>query len=242
MVLVVLSIGVFCRSTFGFGDALIAMPLLYMIPIERELASPMVALASVVIAISILLQNLRKLDFSESWILIVSACVGIQAGLWFLKEAPKGLAFALLGLILVAFSIYSLSGYQVGELKNKHWGWFFGFTSGALSGAWNTSGPPVVLYGTLKRWPPEDFRAKLQDVLLPTNVVLCFSHWNEGLWTPQVGKLFVYMIPIMAVVGFLGAKLNGMIPAEKFRPILLCLLLVLGLLLWKQAYSLGLGI
>ena len=54
------------RSTFGFGDALVAMPLLTLLVVPMEVATPIVAVASAVVAIWVSIQDWRVMANAPS--------------------------------------------------------------------------------------------------------------------------------------------------------------------------------
>ena len=106
-VLVILFVSTFTRSSLGFGDALIAMPLLTLV-VGSQTASPLVAFGASTIAITILLGGWQRVDMRAAWRLIVSSLVGIPIGLFFLKTAPESIVKVILGVVLIGFSLYNL--------------------------------------------------------------------------------------------------------------------------------------
>ena len=70
LLLSIVFISTLTRSTFGFGDALIAMPLLALF-MDIKTATPLIALIAFLIAISILIKNLHKVEFKSAWRLIL---------------------------------------------------------------------------------------------------------------------------------------------------------------------------
>jgi uncharacterized protein len=226
--------GAFVRSALGFGDAVIAMPLLAMV-MGIKTATPLVALFATTIASSILIRNWQKVDFQSTWRLILSSLAGIPLGLYFLTKIPESGLKLCLGVLIAGYGIYRL--FQVGFFIEKpRWPAFlFGFFAGVLGGAYNTNGPPIVIYGTLKRWKSQDFRATLQGYFLPTGLLIALGHGASGLWTAQVGKLYLICLPCVAAGIFLGGKINRSIRADHFIKIINCVLIGLGLMLIYKA-------
>ena len=103
--------------------------------------------------------------------------------------------------------------------------------AGVLGGAYNTNGPPVVIYGALRRWPPERFRATLQGYFLPTGLLILTTHGLAGLWTPQILQLYGLSLPLILTAIFLGGKLNQRISPGGFERLIYLSLLGLGFLL-----------
>ena len=85
-ILAVLFVATLVRSTLGFGEALIAVPLLALfIPIQ--VAAPVVVLISMTVAAIALIQDWRHVHFrSASW-LVVSTLIGTPLGLLLLTRA-----------------------------------------------------------------------------------------------------------------------------------------------------------
>jgi uncharacterized membrane protein YfcA len=230
-VLSVVFLGAFARSALGFGDALIAMPLLALM-VGMQTATPLVALASSTIAATILLGAWRRVELKVVWRLILSTLVGIPIGLFFLKVAPEGVVKAVLGVVLVAFGLYSLVRPNLPTLGSEKLSYVFGFVAGILGGAYNTNGPPVVVYGALRDWSPESFRATLQGYFFPTGLVVLMSHGLAGLWTPRVTRLYVCALPVIVIAVLLGGRVNRMVSSGQFNRIVYGFLILVGALLF----------
>src|SRR4051812_49547702 len=86
-VLAVLSLATFIRSAFGFGEALVAVPLLSLfLPVET--AAPVAVLASITVAIVVLAQDWRQVHFRPATSLVLSTLPGIPLGLLLLTKLP----------------------------------------------------------------------------------------------------------------------------------------------------------
>jgi uncharacterized membrane protein YfcA len=230
-ILFVIFLGAFTRATLGFGDALVAMPLLAMFA-DMKIATPVVAFEAVVIATLMLIESWRKVDFRAAWRLILASIAGIPFGLMMLKSAPEGIVKSILGIVLILFGIYNLLKPDLPALKSKPFAYLAGFLAGILGGAYNTNGPPVIIYGTLSKWSPTRFRATLQCYFVPTAIFILIGNGVAGLWTPDVLKLFAYSFPVILLATFLGTKLSYKIPAGVFDRYVYAALIVMGLLLF----------
>ncbi len=229
-VLAVLFLSAFARSALGFGDALIAMPLLALF-LEVRQATPLVALCGSTLALTMLIRGWREVDIRAAWRLIVSTLVGVPIGLYYLTSVPEGVIKVVLGGLLAGFGIYRLKGDAPPRLGSERLSYGFGFFAGILGGAYNTNGPPIVIYGTLRGWPPDRFRATLQGYFFPTGLMVLAAHAAGGLWTPTVLGLYVYALPVLAVALLTGEILNRNVKPERFSRILHGSLVVMGLLL-----------
>lgn len=220
----------FIRSAFGFGDAMIAMPLLSMI-IPVQVASPVIALFATSIAILILLKNWKQVKLESALKLIISTIIGIPIGLMFLKQINEEIVKSLLAILIICFSSYSLflkGGYY---LKNENWAYLFGLVAGILGGAYNTNGPPVVIYGNLRKWESSKFRATMQGYFLPTGAAIAIGHGIAGLWTKEVFTYYIWCLPAVILAIVIGGAINKKIPSEKFTRYIYFLLIILGIYL-----------
>ena len=94
-----------------------------------------------------------------------------------------------------------------------------------------TNGPPAVLFGSLRWWPPETFRATMQGYFLITLVAILVGHAIGGLWTAEVWRLYALSLPLIALAVVLGRVLNRRIPTDRFTRFVDLALIGLGVLL-----------
>jgi uncharacterized membrane protein YfcA len=222
------------RGLIGFGNALVAMPLLALFaPIQ--IASPLVGLANLTGILIVLAGNWRSVNLKAAWRLVLACLVGIPIGLVFLKTANEQIVRTVLGAILVGYGLYNLVSPKLPYLKGELLSWPFGLASGILGGAFNSNGPPIVIYGSLRRWPPESFRATLQGVFLPTNLMILVTHALAGLWTRDVLVLYGCALPLMLLATLIGIRFGKRIPKEQFHRIVYGFLVAMGVLLIVRA-------
>ena len=106
-ILIIIFIATLVCSTFGFGESLIAVPLLLLfIPIE--VAVPLSVLVSVLIAAIVVLQDRKQIHFNSAKWLILFAAIGIPFGLLLLIYANENVVKSGLGILIIVFAIYSL--------------------------------------------------------------------------------------------------------------------------------------
>ena len=218
------------RGAFGFGDALIAMPLLALI-VPMTVATPVVAFLGPTIALTLLARDWRHVEFKSTMRLILSTLAGIPLGLFYLKRIDEHVMNLVLALVIVLFSLYNLVRPGLLRLKNDRTAVVFGFAAGILGAAYNTNGPPVVLYGSLRGWKPESFRATLQGYFLPTGGAILIGQGLAGLWTRHVITTYLCALPFILIAVVLGAAVGRRIPASKFSLYVYGLLLALGTVL-----------
>ncbi len=222
----------FLRSAVGFGDALLAIPLLGMV-MNLSTASPVVAFAGLTMSLTILAGNRERVDFQSAWRLVLASLAGIPLGVLLLHSAPERMVKGLLGAILILYGLYNLIAPGMPHLRSERYAFPFGFIAGILGGAYNTSGPPVIIYGTLRRWSPADFRATLQFFFLFTYSATMIGHGIARLWTPMVLKLFLWALPAIGLGLYWGGRMHSLIPGKVFSRVIFSILVVLGILLMR---------
>jgi uncharacterized membrane protein YfcA len=235
-VLLVIFLATLIRSAFGFGEALFAVPLLALrIPIQ--VAAPVAVLVSITIAAIVVVQDREKIHLRSAGSLVLATCFGIPIGLVLLSTADPRLVKLLLAIVVLAFATYSLFGREALELKRDNLRWLFGcgFLAGLLGGAYGMNGPPLVIYGAMRRWSAQEFRATLQAYFLPASLLGMLGYWLTGLWTPLVTHYYLLSLPVLVPAVFLGRALNRRMTNKAFLKYVYCGLAGTGIILLLQA-------
>jgi uncharacterized membrane protein YfcA len=234
LVLAVIFLATLVRSTFGFGEALVAVPLLALLmPVEE--AVPLATLVSITVATIVIAQDWHRVHFRSAGWLVISTLFGIPLGLWLLTAIPEAVVKAILAVVIVGFSSYCLISRSPVRLKNDRWAWVFGFGAGVLGGAYGMNGPPLVVYGSLRQWSPEQFRATLQGYFLPASLLGMCGYWFAGLWTAAVTRHYLWTLPLVLAAIFLGRAINRRLSGHTFLRYVHIGLLVVGAVLLIQS-------
>jgi uncharacterized membrane protein YfcA len=203
------------RSAFGFGEALISVPLLALL-IPVEVAVPVAVLLSITVAAIILVQDWDQVHVRSAWRLVLPTLLGIPLGLALLTQVGEPVVKAVLALVILSFSLYCLAGRRPPVLKDDRLAWLFGFVAGVLGGAYGMNGPPLVIYGTLRRWSPGHFRATLQGYFLPASLTGLAGYVLAGLWGWEVTGYYLLSLPPAVAAVFLGRIINRRLRGERF--------------------------
>lgn len=235
-IVLVLFLATLVRSALGFGEALIAVPLLALV-MPIEVAAPTAVLVSITVAFIIVIQDWRRIHLISALWLVVPTFLGIPVGLFLLKTLPEPIVEAILSVIVMAFSVYSLASRRNHELKDDRLAGLFGFTAGVLGGAYGMNGPPLAIYGSMRRWSAEHFRATLQAYFLPASLAGMAGYWFGGLWTPAVNRFYLISLPGVVVAIFLGRAINRRMQNRRFIYYVRIALTVIGAILLVKAFS-----
>ena len=234
-ILAIIFVATLVRSAFGFGEALVAVPLLALV-MPVEVAAPLAVLLSITVAGVIIVQDRQHIEVRSAAWLILFTVLGIPVGLLLLTSVAEAVIKAILGIVIVAFSLYYLIRRSQFELKTDRLAWFFGFSAGVLGGAYGMNGPPLVIYGAMRRWPAQHFRATLQGYFLPASIMGMAGYGLAGLWTQAVTHYYLLSLPVAILGVFLGRVINHrLLHGDHFYKYLYLALIFIGALFLLQA-------
>jgi uncharacterized membrane protein YfcA len=235
-VLLVVFVATVIRSAFGFGEALIAVPLLALI-IPVGIAAPVAVLLSITIAAVVVVQDWRKIHLRSTGWLLLPTFLGIPLGIALLTSVHQHAIKIALAIVIIAFSGYSILGRKPPELHRDSHVWLLGcgFIAGVLGGAYGMNGPPLVVYGAMRRWSPQHFRATLQGYFLPASIFAMAGYGLAGLWVPAVTHYYLISLPAALPAIFIGRFINHRLRGDSFLVYVHVGLVCVGALLLIQA-------
>lgn len=210
--------GAFIRTVFGFGDALIAMPMLTLISFDLKTSTALIGAIGLLVAIPATLKYSSEIDWSVIKRLVIGSIFGVPVGITLVKYVDVKVVGRILGLFLLIYSSYSL--IQVLRNKNlkvrlhsKLWDYIFGLVSGILGSAFDSHGVAVAIYGTMKEWTANEFRGILQSYFMCVSVIVVSSQMVSGFWNMEVVKLLLMTIPFLFILipfsNWVGTKINS---------------------------------
>lgn len=226
----------FTQGVVGFGFGLVSMSLLPLV-VPELVAIPLVAVYSLCVAAFIAWQVRAHLSWARLRPLLIGLVLGVPFGIAFLTHAnPRWIRLAL-GLFLVTYVIWSVTFAT--RLGTRHvsdrWSYLAGFLSGILGAAFNTGGPPLVVYVTMKDWSKDATKATLQVLFALTSVLAIAGHITTGRMTLDVLRLVALAIPAVGVGVWVGARLYARIDQRTFQRGLIAMLFVVGLVFINKA-------
>jgi len=232
LIVLAVFLAAFMQTLAGFGLALLVMPLLTLM-IGLRNAAPLVALAG----LTLYLVNFFRYRQAVAWreVLRLGAGIvwGVPLGVWALSRVAEPVVQRVLGVVLVLYAGYAL--WQPGTLylRSRGWVYAFGFVAGCLGGAYNTPGPPLVMYGALRRWPKEPFRAVLQSLFVLNAALVVALHYYFHHLTALVFRWYFYALPALLLGILLGSRVDKKLSSVHFRMLVTVMILLLGLSLLR---------
>jgi uncharacterized membrane protein YfcA len=224
----IMFLGAFTQSLSGFGLALVTMALLPPL-IGIHLATPLVALVAIIIETVLLLRYREALDVRSIWRVVLASLIGTPLGILFLSRVDENLILSVLGIVIVGYALYALLGLKLPLLENSLWAYLAGLVGGLLGGAFNTSGPPVIVYADFRRWQPTVFKSNMQGYFVITSLAIMIAHALSGNLTTQVWNAFWWTLPFIGIGLLAGLSLDRWLNPTLFRRVVLVLLVVMGI-------------
>ncbi|MEO6907997.1 MAG: sulfite exporter TauE/SafE family protein [Abditibacteriaceae bacterium] len=214
-----LALAGFVQGSLGFGNGMVAMALLPLAISVKE-ASPVVVLFTLPSVSIILFAHWRHCQLRDGWLLILGTCIGTPLGVYLLTIASESILIRTLGALLLLFAVQELWGSWRGTTKLNLPIWSglpIGTLSGALGGAFNCGGPPLLAYLFSRPWRKERIVAILQLIFIVGAALRMITMLQEGLFTPPVLHLAIWAaVPVLLAV-LIGTRVLKLLPTQRLR-------------------------
>ncbi len=240
ILLAIVFVAVFTQTVSGFGMGLIMMPVVSAVFGLAE-ARPLVTLLGTTVQIIILFRLRHSLAIRTLGLMALLGLFGIPAGNWLAesKAISESTMLTLLAFIVITYALYALIAPTLPHLATDRWSGVAGFLSGLMTGAYNVGGPPIVIYADVRRWTPDVTRSNLQGFFLLKGIVLVFTHMLSRNFTQPVMSNYLMALPVALVGMVLGLYTYKYIDVDRFRQIVLIMLLITGLNILRSIYLTG---
>lgn len=231
---VVIFLSSLLQGMFGFAFMLIALPLLsFILPVK--IAVPLLSLFLALIAGILTFQLKGEFSYRKIMPLIIGAVFGIPIGIYFLLASNENVVKAALGMVLIAYSAYCFQ-QKVVRWRLPGWsGYLVGLLAGSLGGAFNITGPAVVMYLATQDRSKLDIFASLNFFFLVTSIIVVLFHLAVGNITMDIMAAFLEFTPVMIIGLLFGRHLFRKLCEDKYKISLYVLLLLIGIMLVVQS-------
>ncbi len=243
VVVLAVFLGSLMRATFGFGDSVISMPLLALLPIPFSTSVALVGLVGFTVALFFAVSGWKDKDPVVLKKLSLTTIIGIPFGLLLVRFASQTWISFILGMLLIGYSIFSLTGSRQRQeelqrrFSNPNYSYPFGFASGMLGSAYNMNGIPVVLYATMRDWSPKQFTGNVQSHFIVSSTLIILSHFIGGFWTKELGIYYLLSIPAVLAAIALGNRIYAAIKVDRFKQYVFYIIFVLGVFNFLEIFS-----
>jgi len=222
------------QSFLGFGYGIIAMAVLTL-NLGVPTASGIVNITGMIQVgwVAWALRQHIRWDYIVR--LIPGVMCGLALGLFTLKNADPTWLIRALGVTITGIAIWNLSTHRGHDEGSPLWDFGVGFSSGAIGGAFNTGGPPIVAYLYRRPDPPEVLKATVQMNFLIFTVVRLSAASTIGLVNQEIVRTALLLAPLVVVGAATGLALGRRVSPERFRTASWSALGIMGVVLGLRA-------
>ena len=232
LLILVVGGGAFVQRVTGFGMGIFAMLFLpYFLP-SHGVCAAVIGMLSCVSNVYNAVQKRDHIQWKTMLPLVCAALAVIPLAVYLSAYLPQTVMKRLLGVVLVALSVYFLFFSKRIHLKpTVRNGLLAGVLGGMLNGLFSTGGPPVVLYLIHATGDNLSYFATIQAYFAVTNLFSTGNRILNGIITGEV-----VMLAAVALIGtFLGNAVGGKVfeklNADRLRKVVYISMLISGVLM-----------
>jgi len=222
------AVAAFVQATTGFGFAIIIMalwPLLMTVPDATQL----LLFASIVTILYIAIKYWRHINFKIVTIPLVLALAGTYLGMSFLLSIDNAVALKVIGGLLILLAVYFLVFSDRIRIPENIWSASLaGISCGLMSGFFNISGPPIVLYYSAAAKDKKEYTGTVQ--FLFTVIILfkiVYLYLKRGL--PEMVLANTPVVVVGSIAGMLlGLRLFDRLSTSMVRRMVYILMIAAG--------------
>jgi uncharacterized protein len=226
-VVLTLTLAGFLQGLSGFGFGLTAMALLPLV-LDLTEAQAVITVVNLVVCVVNAVALWRHFAWSGCTGLLLGAWVGVPIGFLFLTRLPGDQVRRWLGVALCGLVLFEL---LFGRRAWRYPAWtqpVVGLASGALGGAFNIGGPPLVAYMYSQPWTKQRIVASLSVVFLSSGLIRTGLLVQGNYLTPLVWQAAAWSVVPMVLALLYGNQLLQHVPQARLRTAVYAVLLFLG--------------
>lgn len=225
------------QALTGFGFAIVSVGALTQVPWIANSSvfntvQPVAATLGAFTGWVLLFPELKKVSFKDISVLLIASTITTPIGALLMEVLDADLVIRALGALISGYVLYASLGVELPKKlggTSAAWGW--GFLAGALGGAFDITGPPLVIHGEAAKWNTEngEFRRNVLAVVSINSTLVVLwdlfaGRLNDFYYFDFVTWAFPTTILGIIVGKFLSARMN---PAM-FKRVVLVTCMVMG--------------
>ena len=221
--------GAFVSGLSGFAFGLVTLAIwVWLIPLPE--LTPLVLFGSLAAQLVAIPKVLPHADWHRLRPLLICAVVGVPIGVLLIPHVALDHFRIGFGALLIGFSLFQLvaasrwhvaDSRRIGEMTAA-------LAGGVLGGLAGLSGVVLVVWGVLRRWEMQPFRAVLTLFNTACHVVGLTTLLLAGALTSVTLLRCAIMVPFLALGAWLGVRAWRYVSPTGFRRLVLVLLLASG--------------
>jgi hypothetical protein len=224
----------------GLGFALVSVPLLALVWDDPRQIVTYITLCSIVQTWLMMKWALPRVPWKVLPPLFVGMTAGVVVGILLLDILKPAPMFLILGITVLAISIWKLSGWMPGKPLSDVPALgtvACGVVTGVIGAVSCANGPPLILYATVRGWSAETIKAFVQPVFVFAGITQLIGYTYLGTVTSDLLKLSAISIIPMLLATVVGMKFADRVPRQAFEKTFYSLVLISGVvLLYKGVY------
>lgn len=219
-----------CVHSFaGFGSALVAMPILTALRPPQEVL-PAFTLMVLVLDVVLLLETRAHADWRRVAFLLAGAALGVPLGIFALTSLPAEHIRLGVNAVVLVFAIGLWLKVRLPLPDVPATRVLVGMTSGVLSGAVGTSGPPVVIFAVSQRWGKDVFRGTLLAYFTALVVMTLTGYTVSGLVDGAALLRALGALCGALPAAWIGVRLKRRTSEQRFERVVLVMITLMALL------------
>ena len=227
------------KGVLGFGLPIITMSFLpFIVPVEQA-----IVLSAVVQPATNLFQLMSAGGVTGAvvvgWPVLVTLVPGVALGAWYLSSLDGNTLLLFVGVTIVLFSLINLLGYRI-EISPRNRipaGFGFGAVAGVVGALTSLNGWAFIMYLVGIGTDRQSFRSSIALLFLVSGFLISSSFWLVGLLDATLLMIGIATLGTAFPGMWLGDRVGSALPAELFRKIVLCALVLIGGMLILQSLS-----
>lgn len=230
IIVVATFIGSFVHCLLGFGDALLVMPFL-LIFYNLTAADCIANNYAIIIGLILTKYNFHSVSghFFELFLLIVSYTIMSVVGALVLESINAKFLVIMLGIVLSCYQLLIFLFNKLYKVKvNKFSAVIFGAIAGFFGVTTTINGPPLVLYGQLRRFDKDTFIAILQPVFLWGAILNFYYYYRLGLFNMEFTMIGLATTPLIMLNYYITKWIRNKISEYVFKRIIICVVSISG--------------
>ncbi|NUZ04692.1 sulfite exporter TauE/SafE family protein [Piscinibacter koreensis] len=219
----------FIQGMSGFAFALIATSL-WVWTIEPQLVVPTVIFGSL-LGQAISIHSVRKdIRVERAGPFVIGGVIGVPLGAMLLPLLDVTTFRFAVGSVLVVYCSIVLLGLRLPVFRNpgRLADGAVGLGSGVMGGASAMSGPPLILWVSMRGWSRNEQRATYQAFFITTQIVTIVMYVLTGVINRHSVQLFWLVGPPIVLASWVGSRWYRGLSDARFTRILFVLLLASG--------------
>lgn len=202
----------FVQGLTGFGFGLVSMSLMPLF-LNVKQAAAISTVFSLLATVTTFIRHAKHYNWRLGLAFLISVCVGVPIGVYFLNKASETVLLHILGCVMVLLAAREFFLKQSQQPIPRPLTIPLGLFSGGLSGAFNLGGIPTAAYAYTNPWTRGQIMAFLQVMITVSCALRMVCYSRYGFF-----QEFSWARGALLAIPLYGAILGGHLCLQKISP------------------------